>query len=94
VQTRQFIGRSNKNIKGEKRKLDKYHYRELRDRAYVAHDHFYEYVEEHYATQENKELKAAAEKVTEVMYDFYCLCGFYTKNENDNQSLNSDTKNG
>lgn len=48
---------------------------EALDRSHVACDHFHEYVENHPAITHDKELKEAAEKVTEAMQDFYQLVG-------------------
>lgn len=51
------------------------YWHEALDRSQVAMDHFSEYVEKHPAVLNDLELKAAAEKVTRVMYDFYQLVG-------------------
>lgn len=64
----------------EKYLLDDFHYFEVMDRAHVANDHFYEYVETHPAVQSNVELKEKAEEVTALMYKFYCLAGAYSSN--------------
>ncbi len=58
-------------------KLTKWHYFEAMDRAHVANDHFFEYVETHPAVQQNENLKKEAENVTAVMYKFYCLTSRY-----------------
>ena len=60
--------------------IGKYHYHEIIDRAHVANDHFYEYVEGHIAVQSNEELKVAAEVITAKMYEFYCLCSAWANN--------------
>ena len=49
-------------------------YHELLDRASVAMDHFFEYVESHQVAQANPIVKERAEEVTSKMYEFYNLC--------------------
>lgn len=57
--------------------LDDFSYHEAMDRAYIACDHFYEYVAQHAVVKSNKELAEAAEQVNDVMYKFYCFCGHF-----------------
>ena len=54
-------------------KESKLYWHEALDRAYVANDHFYEYVQQHPAVQHDKELEEAATAVTNAMQNFYQL---------------------
>ena len=49
------------------------YWHEVLDRAHVARDHFFEYVEKHPVIMNDEELNIEAEKVTSAMDDFYHL---------------------
>ena len=53
----------------------KIYWHEALDRSHVACDHFYEYVQQHPAIQNDAELEEAATQVTDAMQDFYQLVG-------------------
>jgi len=57
----------------KRKRLTKFDYHELLDRAHVANDHFYEYVEQHHAAQANQALKEKAAEVSDLMQQFYQL---------------------
>lgn len=44
-------------------KLDKYHYHELVDRAYVANESFFEYVRNHPVVEQHKDLLEMADSI-------------------------------
>ena len=52
---------------------DRLYWHEALDRASVACDHFYNYVQQHPTVQHNDELEEAATVVTEAMNEFYQL---------------------
>ena len=56
-------------------KEGKLYWHEALDRAHVACDHFYEYVQQHIAVQHDEALEEAATAVTDAMRDFYQLVG-------------------
>lgn len=67
----------------EVKKLDKFHEHEALDRAAMILDMFGLYVAEHPYVESDPELIAQAEKVIDVMYDFYNLIGNKTLTDED-----------
>ena len=61
--------------KKHKYKESKLYWHEALDRSHIARDHFYEYVLQHPAVSNNKELSLHAEKIMETMGNFYQLVG-------------------
>jgi len=58
-------------------KLDKFHYHEALDRAYLVLRIFNEYLLNHPVIEKHKELKKSAKEIANILYLFYCLIPQY-----------------
>jgi hypothetical protein len=57
------------------REVTEFHKHEALHTASIASDFFDRHLADHVAVQQDPEVKAAAEKISELLGDFYQLCG-------------------
>ena len=65
------MGRKRDNIKG----LDRFHYHEALDRAFMVGNIVGEYLGEHLVVQKHPELKEKVDKATDLLAEVYQLIG-------------------
>jgi len=63
--------KKNKKIKG----LDRFHYHEALDRAYIVANMIDDHLMEHPVVQKHKELKKRVKKAEQLLYDVYQMIG-------------------